>query len=206
MAEQIKEEMGKASPIKWGLRTKLNIYLALIVAVTITVFDIFALRLDGSGISIHIIHAVVTILLIIALVNFLFSRLVLKPLNNLIGAMKEMEEGKFVSYLESEDPRKDEIGWLIDRFIKMGRNLQQLVRLEKKESASAVAYRMQRGLYNPLTNLEKNIELLRGTLTSRNLRDSWEFVQGITNDIKKDINSIKTFSDEVSSMFLKEGG
>ncbi|MBI2486364.1 MAG: HAMP domain-containing protein [Deltaproteobacteria bacterium] len=199
MAEQTIEKMKNIFPIKWGLRTKLNIYLALIVVVTITVFDIFALKLDRSGIFIHVIHAIVTVLLIIALVNFLFSRLVIKPLNNLIKAMKEMEEGKFVTSLESENTRNDEIGWLIDRFFKMGRNLQQLVRLEKKESASAVAYRTQRELHDPLANLGKNIALLRVTFISRNLKNPWEPVQGIIDEIERDLSSIRTFSDELNS-------
>jgi nitrate/nitrite-specific signal transduction histidine kinase len=199
MAEQTVEKMKNTFLIKWGLRTKLNIYLALIVVVTIPIFDIVALKLYGSAFFIHVIHTVVTVLLIIALVNFSFSRLVFKPLNNLIEAMKEMEKGRFVTSPESEGTRNDEIGWLIDRFFKMGRNLQQLVRLEKKESASAVAYRTQRELHDPLANLGKNIALLRVTLISRNLKNPWESIQGIIDEIERDLNSIRTFSDELNS-------
>ena len=93
MAEQTIGKMKNTLPLRWGLRTKLNIYLALIVVVTIPIFDIVALKLYGSAFFIHVIHIVVTVLLIIALVNFSFSRLVFKPLNNLIEAMKEVKKG-----------------------------------------------------------------------------------------------------------------
>ena len=199
MTEQIAEKSQDNFVIKRSLRTKLNIYLALIVVITISLFDILALRSNHDGVLIHVVHAVVTVLLIIALVNFMFSKLILNPLNDLIRAMTDMEEGKFATSLEAENKRNDEIGWLIDRFCEMRRNLQQLVRSEKKESASAVAYRVQRELRDPITNLEKNIKSLRSTLNTIDPSDSWGPVKGIIYSIEKDLNSIKTFSDEVSS-------
>ncbi len=100
MKEQTLEDVKNTIPkFRWGLKTKLNIYLALIIIITIPIFETIALKLYESTFLIHTIHAVVTVLLIIVLINISFSRLIFEPLNNLIKAMREMEEGKLVTSL-----------------------------------------------------------------------------------------------------------
>ncbi len=184
-----------------SLRTKLNIYLALIVIITIVLFNMLALKFSDYGFYIHIIHAVVTVLLIIGLVNFMFSKLILTPLNNLIEAMSDMGGGKFTTPLEAESNRKDEIGWLINRFGKMRENILELVREEKRQSASSVTYRMHRELEEPVNNLEQKVESLRSKLDRMEPGKSREYIEGIVDGLEKDLGSIKTFSEDLRSMF-----
>ena len=185
---------------RWGLRTKLNIYLTLIIVVTLPIFEMIALKLHGSSFIIHTIHTVITILLIIILVNIYFSRLILKPLNNLIGAMRGMEEGNLVTPLYLMPAKGDEIGWLTNRFFQMIKKIQEntidLVRSEKRESAGAVAHRLERELHEPLLSIEKNIEILR-TLIPEALLDP----HLVLGEIAKDVSSIRKFSNDMSSMF-----
>ncbi len=120
MKERASEDFKITIPrFKWGLRTKLNIYLTLIIVITIPIFEMIALKLYESPFIIHTIHAVITILLIIILINIYFSRVILEPINDLIGAMREMEEGKLVTSLYLIPIKDDEIGWLTKRFFQM---------------------------------------------------------------------------------------
>ena len=206
--ETITKEIKNDIPIKWGLRLKFNIYFSVIVIVTI-IIDIFFSKLNGNTILFHAVHAVITIMVIIALVNILFSRLILNPLNKLVKAMKnieegEMDQGRFIKSLESEKIRNDEIGWLVKRFIEMKIKFKNLIRMHKKDSATAVAYRMRRELHDPLADLSQNIELLKETINSVELKDSRDPLQKIIDDVTKDFISIKTFSDDISSMFLEK--
>lgn len=187
--------------LKRSLQTKVNIYLALIVVVTIFLFDIIAIQSNHSSVFIHLVHTVVTIILIITLVNFVFSKLIFKPLNDLVRAMRNMEEGKFAPSLEAQYQRDDEIGWLITRFCKMRERLQRLVRSEKRDSASSVIYRMQRELRDPLNNLEKNIDALSLTLNNIEPIESQIYVEEIQHNLERNLNLIKTFSGEVGQYF-----
>lgn len=206
--EMITKEIKKNIPIKWGLRLKFNIYFSVIVIVTI-IIDTFFVKLNGNTIIYHAVHAVITIMVIIALVNILFSRLILNPLNILVKAMQdiekgEMDQGRFIKSLESEEIRNDEIGWLIQRFFEMKIKFKNLIRMHKKDSATAVAYRMRKELNDPLADLSKNIKLLNETINSMDLKDSRDTVQKIIDDVTKNFISIKTFSDDINSMFLEK--
>ncbi|MBI2486371.1 MAG: HAMP domain-containing protein [Deltaproteobacteria bacterium] len=201
MKEQALEDVKNTIPrFRWGLRTKLNIYLTLIIIITIPIFEIIALKLHESSFIIHTIHAVVTILLVIVLINISFSRLILEPLNNLIGAMREMEEGKLVTSLYLGPVKDDEIGWLTKRFFQMGKKIQEniieLVRSEKRESARAIAHRLERELHEPVLSIEKNIEILRTLIPEAHLNPHL-----VLGEIAKDVSSIRKFSNDISSMF-----
>lgn len=201
MAEKYVNKYKDDFTLKRSLQTKVNIYLALIVVVTIFLFDIIAIQSNHSSVFIHLVHTVVTIILIITLVNFVFSKLIFKPLNDLVRAMRNMEEGKFTPSLEAQYQRDDEIGWLITRFCKMRERLQRLVRSEKRDSASSVIYRMQRELRDPLNNLEKNINALSLTLNNIEPIESQIYVEEIQHNLERNLNLIKTFSGEVGQYF-----
>ncbi len=201
MKERASEDFKNAIPrFKWGLRTKLNIYLTLIIVITIPIFEMIALKLYESPFIIHTIHAVITILLIIILINIYFSRVILEPINNLIGAMREMEEGKPVTSLYLMPIKDDEIGWLTKRFFQMVKKIQEntieLVRSEKRESAGAVAHRLERELHEPVLSIEKNIEILRTLIPEALLNPHL-----VLGEIAKDVSSIRKFSNDISSMF-----
>lgn len=206
MTDQDKKTTKDTFRIKRSIKTKFNLYLGLIIIGTITVFDILALRSNQGGIIFHTIHAAITVCLIIILVNVTFSRLVSNPLSNLVRDIRHLEQGKFINTMGYKNIRDDEIGWLADRFYKMQGQLQEFIRSEKQESASAVAYRMHRELQQPISNLEKSIKLLKVEFASVDSMNSRRSLNLIIFAIDKDLKLIKDSSHEIASMFFEAGG
>lgn len=190
--------------IKWGLRTKFNFYLSLIVIVTIIIFDFIVTRFYGNTIIVHSIHIIVTVLLIIALMNILFSKLILNPIKNLIESIKGIEQGEFFGSYDLKNIHNDEIGYLVLIFIKMRTELQNFIRLQKKDSASAISYRTWNELHDPLANLKINIELLKKVFDSIKLEEKRKPLQLIINNIEKDYLSIRDYTEEARSIFTED--
>ena len=113
---------------------------------------------------IHGLHVGITIGLFFLLLRFLGERFVRRPIEQLAAHVDRVRTGEFETRPESY--RKDEFGWLADRFTEMGLELrdtvEQLVRSEKSATAAAVAYRVAHDVQEPLSKLRRHLAYLEG--------------------------------------------
>ncbi|MFQ5720745.1 MAG: Glu/Leu/Phe/Val dehydrogenase dimerization domain-containing protein [Acidobacteriota bacterium] len=121
-------------------------------------------RFVSGFLGLHFAQIAVTLVLFFTVLHFLGIYYVRRPMEELAFLIHRVEQGDFRSFPDNH--RKDEFGWLAQRFTRMGSRLQDLlehvVRVEKRSAAGMVAFRIAREMSMPLLSLERHILYLEG--------------------------------------------
>ena len=197
--ERIKKRLAK----KKKVGRRLNLAIAAVVIVTMAIFEylgeIIMHRFGGSTFKyaeFHLIHTIITIVVLIVATYFILSRYVIKPIYKLLVAIEEVKSGKLVTALEVKS--NDEFELLAEEFNEMGFQLRDLmqhkVRAGKYSAASLVAMRIANSLFEPCTLLRTNVKLLKD-ITRGNSQ-----LEALSDMILKDVSKIEEQLKEISSI------
>jgi two-component system, NtrC family, sensor kinase len=131
--------------------------------------------------------ALVFVFIIIVFMSLALSRLVLKPLSDLVDAIQGMELGKEVSVIHSKN--QTEIGLLAESFNEMANRIYnaqlQLVQSEKMASLGQLVAGVAHELNNPISFIYSNMQHLR------------EYSEVLIKQINLAIHDCKEFSQQV---------
>ena len=197
--ENIKQRLIKKAKV--GKR--LNFAITTVVIVTMAIFEylsLSAMHRFGSNLSgyieFHLIHAVITIAVLIVATYVIISIYVVKPIYKLLVAIEEVKTGKLVTALEIKS--NDEFELLAEEFNEMGFQLRDLmqhkVRAGKYNAAALVAMRIANSLFESCSLLRTNVKLLKD-ITKGNSQ-----LETLSDMILKDVFKIEKQFKEISSI------
>ncbi|MCL4479718.1 MAG: HAMP domain-containing protein [Deltaproteobacteria bacterium] len=197
--ENIKKRLIKKAKV--GRR--LNFTIAIVVIVTMAIFEYLSLivmhKFGGNFsnyIEFHLMHAVITIAVLLIATYVIISKYVVKPVYQLLIAIEEMKTGKLVTALEVKS--NDEFELLAEEFNEMGFQLRDLmqhkIRAGKYSAATLLATRMANSLFEPCSLLRTNVKLLKD-ITKGNSQ-----LETLSDMILKDVLKIEEQLKEISSI------
>lgn len=133
--------------------------------VALTAIRIEKASLFKSVTAVRLIHAVATIFVSVLLLNALWYRMVLRPLNRLLSHVNIMKRGTWESPIPVH--RHDEIGQLVEAFNDLGKQLtltvHQYAAASKLAALSLIGQRMIRRVQLAAEHMESTGTLLRVT-------------------------------------------
>ncbi len=201
--ERIKKRLTK----KARVGRRLNLVIAIVIIVTMAIFEYLNLIAmhkfagDFSGfVEFHLIHTVITIVILIIATYFILSKYVVKPIYQLLVAIEEVKSGKLVTALEIRT--NDEFELLAEEFNEMGfrlRNqMQHEIRAGKYSAAIAVAKGIANSLSEPCSTLHINIKQLKN-IAKGNLQ-----IETLPDLMSKGIIEIEQKLKEITSIDVPE--
>lgn len=201
--EVLKKKLLKKLRIGWRLGITISVILLITMgffeAITFLSFDKFEGNLAGF-IKFHLLHAIITILIVVVAIVLLLARFVVKPIYKILLAIEDMKSGKLVTPLEIKS--NDEFELLADEFNEMGfqlkEQIQQKVRAEKYSTAVALAKRVANTISEPCLSLRTNAKLLKELA-----KDNPQIV-GLTDIILKDLSTIEEKLNEINRIEVPE--
>ncbi len=201
--ESIKKRLIK----KKKVGRRLNIAISLVVIVTMAIFEYLSLitmQKFGENLSgyveFHLIHAVITIAILIVATYFILSKYIVKPIYQLLVAIEEVKSGKLVSALEIKS--NDEFELLAEEFNEMGFQLRDLmqhkIRAGKYSTAITFTIRIANSLSGPCSTLHNNIKRLNEVAKGD------PQIETISGLLLKDIIRIEERLKEITSIDVPE--
>lgn len=134
--------------------------------------------------KIHGLHVAVTFMTFIVLINFITSKYIRKPINELLEAIRKIELG--IWNVTPKIKTKDEFSWLKEKFSEMGKKLEntvmQLVKAEKLASKILTSRKIFKEIEPSLNKIKVNLIYLK------NLEENYggyEVLENIDNDLEK---------------------
>lgn len=199
----LKKKLLKKLKIGWRLGIVISVILLITIAffeaITFFSFDKFEGN-PGGFIKFHLVHAIITIFIVVVAIVLLLARFVVKPIYQILLAIEDMKSGKLVTPLEIKS--NDEFELLAEEFNEMGiqlkEQIQQKVRAEKYSTAVAFAKRVANTILEPCVSLRTNAKLLKEIA-----KDNPQVV-GLTDIILKDISAIEEKLEEISKIEIPE--
>lgn len=160
-------------------------------------------HLLASLASLHVIHAVVTVLALAIVLNILWYRLFIRPLEVLLRNINAMRLGTWSGTIPVE--REDEIGQLSRAFNDLGAQLTVTVQQFAAASKLSAMALLGNGLVKKIILLKDHLEAVTGMLDLAR-EEHREVPEPVLNNLKSMIQELKVIPAQFDADFARQLG